>query len=75
MADAEDDVRCDVGSDDAGKAEGQTAAQELFHDALPVPIGTDAGAMVGVKDFVVGTDGDDVEVVPDFFAVLPEPWL
>ncbi|KXA69042.1 hypothetical protein HMPREF3201_01457 [Megasphaera sp. MJR8396C] len=66
MADAEDDVRCDVGSDDAGKAEGQTAAQELFHDALPVPIGTDAGAMVGVKDFVVGTDGDDVEVVPDF---------
>mgnify|MGYP000102115139 FL=1 len=42
MADAEDDVRGDVGSDDAGKAEGKTTAQELFHDALPVAVRADA---------------------------------
>lgn len=66
MADAEDDVCGDVGSDDAGKAESKSAAQELFHNALPVSVGADAGAVIGVKDFVVGTDGDDVEVVPNF---------
>lgn len=66
MADAEDDVCGDVGSDDAGKAESKSAAQELFHDALPVSVRTDAGAVIGVKDFIVGTDGDDVEVVPNF---------
>ncbi len=66
MADAEDDVCGDVGSDDAGKAESKSAAQELFHDALPVSVGADAGAVIGVKDFIVGTDGDDVEVVPNF---------
>ncbi len=66
MADAEDDVCGDVGSDDAGKAESKSAAQELFHDALPVSVRTDAGAVIGVKDFIVSTDGDDVEVVPNF---------
>lgn len=66
VADAEHDVRADIGCDDASKAEGQATAQELFHNALPVAIGADAGAVIGVEDFVIGADGDDIQVVPDF---------
>ena len=70
VAVAEEHVRADVRGDDAREAEGEAAAQELLHEALPVAVRADSRAVVRVKDLVVGAYGDDVELVPDILALL-----
>ena len=65
MARAKHGIGADVGGDDPCKTESQAAAQELFHDALPIAIGADASAMVGIKDFVISADGQDIQILPD----------
>ena len=70
MTDAEECIRGDIRGHDAREAEGQTAAQELLHDAFPVAIRADTGAMIGIEYFVIGTDRQDVELLPDLLALL-----
>ena len=70
VAVAEEHVRADVCSDDTRKAECEAAAQEFLHETLPVTVRADSRAVIGVKDLVVGADGDDVELVPDILALF-----
>ena len=68
MTDAEERVGRDVGGDDARVAEGEAAAQELLHDALPIAVRAAARAVEGIEDLVVGADRQNVELLPDLFS-------
>ena len=70
VAIAEEHIRADIRRDDTREAECEAAAQEFLHEALPVAVRADSRAVIGVKDLIVGADGNDVELIPDILALF-----
>ena len=67
MTDTEENIGSNIGSDYAGVAESKTATQELFHNAFPITIGTATGAVVSIEYFVISTDWNNVQILPNFW--------
>ena len=53
-----------------GEGEGQTATKKLLHYTLPISICTYAGFMICFKDFMIGTDGQNIQLLPQLLPFL-----
>ena len=67
---AEKPVCGNGGTHHTGEGEGQTATKELLHDTLPISICTHSGFMVSFKDFMIGTDRKDIQLLPQILSFL-----